>query len=308
MSPLRDALERYITMRRGFGYKLRCEALLLARFVIHMEQQGAAIITTKLALDWATKEARPPTWPGRLTAVRGFARHLSSTEPRTQIPPTNILAARQRRTPYIYTDQEIGSLLDAMLTVRSAKGLHRWTYYCIFGLLAVTGLRIGEALRIKCDDVDLDAGLLTIRDTKFGKSRLVPVHSTTVAVLTDYAKRRDALCSTPISPTFFVGEQGRALNHSAIYLIFCTVTRQLGLRHPGDAYRGPRIHDLRHSYAVATLLRWYRAGDDVEQRLPTLSTYLGHSHIRCTYWYLSACPELMEHAARRLDARWEQAS
>ena len=307
MSPLRDALERYITMRRGFGYKLRCEALLLARFVAHMEQHGAAIITNKLALDWATKEARPPTWPGRLSVVRVFAKYLSSTEPRTQIPPTNILAARQRRTPYIYTDHEIGSVLDAMLTVRSAKGLHRRTYYCIFGLLAVTGLRIGEALRLTHDDVDLGAGLLTIRDTKFGKSRLVPIHSTTVAVLTDYAKCRDAICSPPISPTFFVGEQGRALNHSAIHLIFRTVSRQIGLRCPGDAYRGPRIHDLRHSYAVATLLRWYRAGDDVEQRLPILSTYLGHSNINCTYWYLSACPELMEHAARRLDARWEKA-
>jgi len=308
MSPLREALDRYIIMRRGFGYKLRCEAYLLARFVGYMEQQGETIITAKLALDWATSEARPPTWPERLSAVRTFARHLSSTEPRTQIPPTDMLAARQRRTPHIYTDQEIDSLLGAMLAVCSAKGLHRWTYYCIFGLLAVTGLRIGEALRLKRDDADLEAGLLTIRDTKFGKSRLVPIHSTTVAILTDYMKRRDALFPTPISPTFFVGEQGRALNHSAVHQMFRTVARQLGLRRPGDAYHGPRIHDLRHSYAVATLLRWYRAGDDVEQRLPILSTYLGHSHTSCTYWYLSACPELMEHAARRLDARWEQAS
>ena len=308
MSPLRDALDRYIAMRRGFGYKLRCEAYLLARFVAYMERRGATIITIRLALDWATSEAKPPTWPGRLSVVRTFARHLSSTEPRTQIPPTDMLAARKRRTPHIYTDQEIGALLDAMLAVRSAKGLHRWTFYCIFGLLTVTGLRISEALRLKRDDVDLDAGLLTVRDTKFGKSRLVPIHATTVAVLSDYAKRRDALFTTQISPTFFVGERGRALNHSAIHLIFRTVARRLGLRRPGDAYLGPRIHDLRHSYAVATLLRWYRAGDDVEQRLPILSTYLGHSHTSSTYWYLSACPELMEHAARRLDARWEAAS
>lgn len=308
MSPLRDALDRYINMRRGFGYKLRCEALLLARFVTYMDQQGASIITTRLALDWATSEAKPPTWPGRLSVVRTFARHLSSTEPRTQIPPTDMLAARQRRTPHIYTDQEIGALLDTMLAVRSAKGLHRWTYYCIFGLLTVTGLRIGEALKLKRDDADLEAGLLTIRDSKFGKSRLVPIHSTTAAVLNDYTRRRDALFPASISPTFFVGEQGRALNHSAIHLVFRTVARQIRLRRPGDAYRGPSIHDLRHSYAVATLLRWYRAGNDVEQRLPILSTYLGHSHTSSTYWYLSACPELMEHAARRLDARWEQAS
>src|SRR3546814_1204412 len=133
-----------------------CSSDLLARFVGYMEQQGATIITTRLALDWSTSEASPPTWPGRLSVVRTFARHLSSTEPRHQIPPTDILAARQRRTPYIYTDQEIGSLLDAMLAVRSAKGLHRWSYYCIFGLLAVPGLRIGEALGIKRDDVELD--------------------------------------------------------------------------------------------------------------------------------------------------------
>lgn len=308
MSPLRDALERYITMRRGFGHKLRCDALLLSRFVAHMEERGATIITSKLALDWATKEARPPTWPGRLSAVRCFARHLSSTEPRTEIPPMGILPARRRRKPYIYTDQEINNLLNAMLVVRSAKGLHCWTFYCIFGLLAVTGLRVGEALRLKRDDVDLAAGILTIRDTKFGKSRVVPIHSTTVAVLTDYARRRDAQRPTPISPTFFIGEQGREINHSAISLVFGTVCRQIGLHHPGDAYRRPRIHDLRHSYAVATLLRWYRVGEDIDHRLPVLSTYLGHSHTGCTYWYLSACPELMERAAHRLEARWEALS
>lgn len=308
MSTLRDALDRYISMRRRFGHKLRCEALLLRRFIAYMEQNGATIITTRLALDWATREASPQTWPQRLSAVRVFARHLSSTEPSTEIPPTDLLAARPRRTPYIYTDLEVGHLLNAMLAVRSAKGLHRWTYYCIFGLLAATGLRIGEALRLTHGDVDLGAGLLTIRDTKFGKSRLVPIHSTTAAVLTDYAKRRDALFSRPISPTFFVGEQGHAVKHSSAHLVFRDVARQIGLRHPGDAYHGPRIHDLRHSYAVATLLRWYRTGEDVEQRLPVLSTYLGHSHVSCTYWYLSACPELMEHAAQRLDARWEQSS
>lgn len=308
MSPLRDASERYIIMRRGFGHKFRCEAYLLSRFVTHMDQQGATIITCKLALDWATKEARPPTWPGRLSVVRGFARHLSSTEPRTEIPPTGILASTRRRIPHIYTEQEISDLLAAMLAFPSAKGLHRWTYYCIFGLLAATGLRVGEAIRLKRDEVDLDAGILSIRDTKFGKSRLVPIHPTTVAVLADYAKRRDAQRFASFSPTFFIGEQGRPLNYGAIILVFWTVSRQIGLRHQGDAYRGPRIHDLRHSYAVSALLRWYRAGEDVEQRLPQLSTYLGHSHVRDTYWYLSACPELMEHAALRLETRWETLS
>lgn len=308
MSPLHDALDRYIAVRRGFGHKFRCEAYLLHRFVAHMEHQGATIITSKLALDWATKEAGPSTWPGRLSAVRGFARHLASTEPRTEIPPCGILAPRRRRTPHIYTDQEIGALLDAMLAVPSAKGLHRWTFYCIFGLLAVTGMRVGEAVRLKRDEVDLDAGVLTVHASKFGKSRIVPIHPSTASVLTDYARRRDAQWPTPTSPAFFMGEQGRELNYSAIHLVFLAVSRQIGLRHPGDAYHGPRIHDLRHSYAVATLLRWYRRGEDVEQHLPVLSTYLGHTHVGCTYWYLSACPELMGYAARRLEARWEALS
>lgn len=308
MSPLHDALDRYIAVRRGFGHKFRCEAYLLVRFVAHMERQGATIITSKLALDWATKEAGPSTWPGRLSAVRGFARHLASTEPRTEIPPCGILAPRRRRTPHIYTDQEIGALLDAMLAVPSAKGLHRWTFYCIFGLLAVTGLRVGEALRLKRNEVDLDAGVLTVHASKFGKSRIVPIHPSTASVLADYTRRRDAQWPTPTSPAFFIGEQGRELNYSAIHLVFLAVSRQIGLRHPGDAYHGPRIHDLRHSYAVATLLRWYRRGEDIEQHLPVLSTYLGHTHVGCTYWYLSACPELMGHAARRLEARWEALS
>jgi|TARA_R110000772_G_scaffold205498_2_gene315856 integrase len=308
MSPLRDALERYINMRRGFGYKLKCSALLLSHFVTHMDEQGATIITSKLALDWVTKEAGPLTWQNRLSAVRGFARHLSSTEPRTQIPPTGILEARQRHIPYIYSDQEITTLLNAMLAVHSAKGLHRWTYHSIFGLLAVTGLRVGEAIRLEHHNVDLDGGILTIRDTKFGKSRIVPIHPTTVTVLADYARRRNAHRFKNVSPTFFIGEQGRPLNHSALHLAFRTVSREIGLRRPGDAYSGPRIHDLRHRYAVATLLRWYRDGEDVEQRLPVLSTYLGHSDIMSTYWYLSAYPELMEHAALRLQAHWEKLS
>jgi len=308
MSPLYDALERYIAMRRGFGHKLRCEAYLLIRFVAHMERLGETIITSKLALEWVTKEAGRLTWPGRLSAVRGFARHLSSTDPRTEVPPRGILPHRRRRTPYIYSSQEIRTLIDAMLTVHSAKGLHRWTFHCVFGLLAATGLRVGEALKLERDDVDLDAGVLTVRDSKFGKSRVVPIHSTTASVLADYVARRDAQWPTPRSPAFFIGEQGRAMEYSAINLVFQTVSRQIGLRHPGDAYRGPRIHDLRHSYAVATLVRWYRAGEDVEQWLPVLSTYLGHSGIGCTYWYLSACPELMGHAASRLEARWEALS
>jgi len=307
MSPLPDALARYLSMRRGFGFKLISQSRMLNGFVAYMERQAAEIITAKLALDWATQSGGPRSWPDRLSALRGFARHVSITEPRTEIPPTGMLAPTRRRAPYIYSEAQVRSLLEAMLSLPPAASLRRWSYYAVFGLLAVTGLRISEALRLKRDDVDLDSGVLTIRDTKFGKSRIVPIHATTIAVLTDYAARRDAHRQRRASAYFFTGDQGGRIYYQGIHLAFCAVSRQIGLRH-GDAATGPRIHDLRHRYAVSTLLRWYRAGDDVEQRLPQLSTYLGHSHVRDTYWYLSACPELMEHAALRLEARWEMMS
>lgn len=168
----------------------------------------------------------------------------------------------------------------------------------------MAGLRINEALWMRRDDVDLEQGILTIRGTKFGKSRLVPLHPTTQEVLLRYAARRDEHPDRRSSPYFFVTERGRRLLLQYVYPVFWKLSRQIGLRAPAD-HTGPRLHDLRHRFAVQTLLQWYRAGEDVERRLPALSTYLGHTCVRDTYWYISACPELMEHAARRLDARWE---
>ena len=184
------------------------------------------------------------------------------------------------------------------------NALRRWTYHCLFGLIAVAGLRHSEVLDLRRDDVDLEQGILTIRETKFGKSRLVPLHPTTVAVLSDYAARRDAHIGPPRSPFFFVAEQGGRLLHQYVYRVFWQLSRQIGLRKKGQR-NGPRIHDLRHSFAVKTLINWYRAGEDVEQELPVLSTFLGHTYVRDTYWYLSEVPELMAHAAQRLDKRWE---
>ena len=307
MSALGDALDRYAGMRRAFGYKFAAPERLLRDFVGFMDARAEAVITSKLGVDWATGTAGPASWPSRLAAVRGFARHLACTEPLTEVPPIGILRQPRRRTPYIYTEQEIGALMDAVLTLPPTKGLRRWTYHYMFGLLAVTGLRIGEALRLKRDDVDFGAGVLTIHDTKFGKSRLVPIHPTTIAALTDYIDRRDARRSRAAGVYFFTAEHGGQIYHQHAHRAFCLASRKIGLK-PPPGHGGPRIHDLRHSYAVGTLLRWYRAGEAVEQRLPILSTYLGHTHTRDTYWYLSACPELMEHAARRLDARWEQSS
>lgn len=304
MSTLRASLGDYVAMRRGFGFKFRHQEKRLTSFVQFMEQRGASVITRQLALEWAMMPAdRFPTWSLRLTDVRGFARHLHSIEPRTEVPETGVLPALRRSKPYIYSDEEIRRLLSAALALPPVNGLRRWTYHCLFGLLAVTGLRISEALALRCDDVDLVHGILTVRDTKFGKSRLVPLHPTTRRMLVHYARRRDAHLRRPRSPYFFVAERGGQLLLQYVHRVFWRLSRQIGLRGTSD-HTGPRLHDFRHRFAVETLLRWYRSGQSVELLLPVLSTYLGHTCIRDTYWYLSACPELMGHAARRLEARW----
>jgi integrase len=305
MSPLRSALHRYVAMRRGLGHQFRSQERRLADFVTFMEDRGAAVITHKLALEWATlPPGRHCSWALRLGDVRGFARHLVNVEPRTEVPPVRTLPPLRRAKPYLYTDEEIQRLLAAALSLPPVDGLRRWTFHCLFGLLAVTGLRVGEALRMRREDADLDQGVLTIRDTKFGKSRLVSVHPTTREVLLRYAARRDEHPDRRSSPYFFVTERGRRLLFQYVHPVFWKLSRQIGLRGPAD-HTGPRLHDLRHRFAVQALVAWYRAGKDVERHLPALSTYLGHGCVRDTYWYLSACPELMEHAAKRLEARWE---
>ena len=305
MSALRSALHRYVAMRRGLGHKFQAQERRLTDFVAFMEGRSATVITNSLALEWATLPPdRHASWALRLCDVRGFARHLVNVEPGTEVPPVRTLPPLRRAKPYLYSDEEIRTLLAAALDLPPADGLRRWTYHCLFALLAVTGLRIGEALRMRRDDADLRQGVLTIRDTKFGRSRLVPVHPTTREALLRYEVRRDEHSDRRSSPYFFVTERGRRLLVQYVHRVFWTLSRRIGLRGPTD-HTGPRLHDLRHRFAVQTLLGWYRAGEDVGRLLPALSTYLGHSCVRDTYWYLSACPELMDHAAKRLDARWE---
>lgn len=303
MSRLRRALERYVCMRQGLGYKYDSPARRLSDFVSFMEARGTETITVALAMEWVTKIGRQPTWAIRLTDVRCFAQHLAHFDPLTEVPPTDLVPAGRRAKPYIYSDAEIEALVAAALALPPANALRRWTYHCLFGLIAVAGLRHSEALNLHRDDVDLDQGVLTIRESKFGKSRLVPLHATTVSVLRDYSARRDAHLAPPRSPYFFVAEQGGRLLHQYVHRVFWRLSRQIGLRQKGQR-NGPRVHDLRHRFAVQTLINWYRAGLDIEQQLPVLSTFLGHAYVRDTYWYLSATPELMSHAARRLDKRW----
>jgi len=308
MNTLRQAAQEYLTMRRGLGYKLHEAGKRLLDFVTFMEQHRASYITQSLALAWAKQpsDVQPSEWARRLSCVRSFARHRSATDPRTQIPPAGLLPYRPKRAqPYLYSDEEIKELLRAALKLPAKSGLRPWTYHCLFGLLCVTGLRVSEAQNLELQDVDLRAGVLTIRGAKFGKSRLVPLHASTRRVLADYIARREQVWTNrPISSYLFVSNWGNRLDGGDVRRTFYALSRQIGLRGPSDSH-GPRLHDMRHGFASKTLLRWYRAGEDAEQRLPILSAYLGHVHWSDTFWYLSALPELMHEAMSRLERRWE---
>jgi len=306
MTPLEQAIQDYLALRRSLGFKLREAGTCLAKFAAFLEARGATHITTALALEWSQQRstAQPDTWAQRLGYIRGFARHHRANDPETEIPPPGLLPFHPKRArPYLYSEAEIASLLRCALELPSAGGLRPWTYHCLLGLLSVTGLRIGEAICLQLDDVDLQAGLLTIRGTKFGKSRLVPIHRSTQEVLEHYRARRERFLAGRGASAFFINRRGNPLDIGDIHRTFYKLSRQIGLR--GEtASHGPRLHDFRHRFAVQTLLRWYRAGEDVERRLPVLSTYLGHVHVADTYWYLSACPELMGLAVARLEQRW----
>ena len=304
MSELRKALEEYLTIRRALGYKLRLLGAALHHFVSFLERRKATVITIDLALCWARQpeEAMPAQWANRLGMVRRFAQYRSATDPRTEIPPQGLLPDRYRRTaPYTYRDNEIAELLKAAAKLPSPTGLRPQTYSTLLGLLTVTGMRISEAIGLDTDDVDWSQGVLTIRQTKFGKSRLVPVHPSTQRILRHFAQCRDRLYPKPRSPGFFVSERGDRLTDWTMRWTFIRLSRQIGLRGPSDR-RGPRLHDLRHRFAIETLLKWYREGVDVERHIPELTTYLGHGHVTDTYWYLTATPELLRLAAMRLDA------
>ncbi|MBI3265112.1 MAG: tyrosine-type recombinase/integrase, partial [Acidobacteria bacterium] len=211
----------------------------------------------------------------------------------------------KRAHPYLYSDDEIQRLLRAARSLPARDGFRPWAYHGLFGLLSVSGLRLGEARNLRVDDVDLDAGVLTVRHAKFGKSRLVPLHASTGKVLAAYlARRRRHWAGRPVSPYVFVSNWGNRLDVGSVHRTFYALSRQIGLRRPSD-HHGPRIHDLRHRFAAKTLWRWYRTGEDPERRLPILSAYLGHVHVRDTYWYLSAWPELMREVMRRVERRWE---
>ncbi len=304
MSPLRTSLEEYLTLRKAAGFALRDTATALNGFVTFAEQQGAEIISTQLALRWAQQPVNvQPAWKARrLDMVRLFATYLSAQEPRTEIPPPGLLPRRyRRRQPYLYSDEEVDHLLQAARELPSPTGLRAWTYATFLGLLAVTGMRMAEAVNLDREDVEAQHGWLRLRHTKLHRERYVPIHPTTQDALLDYQKYRYRIYPRASTSSFFLAEHGSRLKKETVRDTFVKLSRQIGLRGLGQSH-GPRLQDLRHRFAVRTMIRWYRAGADVEAQLPKLSTYLGHASVRSTYWYLTAVPELLQLAAAR---RWE---
>lgn len=307
MNALREALAEYVAIRRALGTKLREPAVALGQFLQFLEQEGAACITTALAVRWACQPqgVQVATWARRLTAVRRFAVWLSASDPRTEVPPSRLLNARHRRNkPYIFSDQEIEQLMAEAARLHSPNGMRARTHATLIGLLAATGLRPGEALRLNLLDVDLENGILAIRHTKFDKSRFVPLQDSTRAALALYSEERDKLCARRQTDAFFVSDHGRRLRPHAARRTFATVCCAAGLRlttGPRSGY-GPRQQDLRHTFATRRLVDWYRAGLDVLREMPKLTTYLGHVAIANTYWYIEAIPELLQFASERLAA------
>ncbi len=304
MSGLRQAAADYLAVRRALGFKLRGHDRLLADFLDELERSGATTVTVSAAVAWATAPADVSAvrWSQRLSVVRGFARHLQCLDPATEVPPADTLACRRhRQTAYLYSEDDIARLVQAASALRPA--LRGATHHAFFGLLAVTGMRIGEAIGLDRGDVDLDAGVVQIDAAKFRKHRRLPLHPSTVAALGRYTKVRDQLCPTPKVPSFFVSTRGTRLIDVCVHGVFNKLVDAVGLWPPPGAGR-PRVHGLRHSFAVATVRDWYRQGADPGGKLSLLSAFLGHADPAYTYWYLQACPELLGLAAERLD-RWE---
>lgn len=304
MNGLKKAARDYVRLRRSLGFKLRWVPGHLSNFISFLKERKADHITSSLALQWAQQNnVQPVTAARRLTDLRGFAVYCKAIDSRHEIPPKKAFPHQGKRArPYLYTDEEIARLLRA---AEEMGGLHGQTYCHLFGLLAVTGLRISEAVHLRPQDVRLDERMLVILGTKFGKSRLVPIHSSTQRALAQYARTRDRFFRRDV-PTFFVTKRGNGIMPGTVRQIFHRLSRKIGIRGQ-RASHGPRLHDFRHRFAVQTLVNWYRTGEQIEQRLPVLSTYLGHRRVSDTYWYISACPELMGMAVKRFERRWEEA-
>lgn len=301
-SPLRGQLTDYLALRRALGYRLVRPEKLLSQFLDHLEQTGQAHVTVDVALGWAQLPVNGMSswWAYRLSVVRGFASYLHTLDPAHQVPPQQLLPQRPcRATPYLYSDAEITALMRATASLRTP--LRQATFATLLGLLSVTGMRVGEAITLDRGDVDLTAGRLGVRHGKFGKQRELALHPSTITQLRRYQRLRDAHAPITGTQAFLVSTAGTRLLYCNIHWAFARLIAQAGLTPRSPACR-PRIHDIRHSFAVHAMLDAYAAGQDGQTRLTVLSTWLGHVHPNSTYWYLSASPELMAAAGSRLQA------
>jgi integrase len=305
MNSLRDALPQYVALRRGLGTKLQEPARTLEHFLDFLEREGSEFITSELALRWAMEPqgVQRATWARRLGMVRRFAAWFNTIDARTEVPPHRLLAPRRKRNkPHIFTEQEVARLMAEARLLASPTGLRALTYTTLIGLLTATGLRPGEALALDRSDVDFETGILAIRQTKFGKSRFVPVSESTRAALQEYAKQRDVLRPSR-TDSFLVSERGARVEGCTARRTFARISCAIGLRTATGnrrSGRGPRLQDFRHCFATRKLIEWYRAGVDVGREMPKLTTYLGHVDVAHTYWYLEAVPELLQLAADRV--------
>jgi integrase/recombinase XerD len=304
MSALSEALRDYLGLRRALGHKLAEHERQLTRFVARLDAAGASFVAMADTLAFVLDPDLDPasTTPAkRLMAVRGFTRYLSAIDPRTQVPPAGLVSYRpSRRVPYLFSDQDVAAVVRAA-RASTPSAFRAETLASLIVLLAVTGMRVGEALRLDCGNLDWDQAVIKVRDTKFGKGRDVAVSASTAEALAAYRRRRDS--RQPATTRLFVSLAGTPVIYGNFAHTFRQAVRAAGVGAGGPAR--PRVHDLRHSFAVRTLVGWYRAGLDVEALLPRLSTYLGHREPRFTYRYLTATPELLGHAAARLEAAQE---
>lgn len=302
-----DLVEEYLGFRRGLGFALETPAWALRDFGRYADRVGhKGPLTTDLAVQWAraSRSTDPAQAARRLSTVRQFARHRAVLDPTTEIPPPGLLGRPGRRKqPHIYSEAEVAALLREARLLPPHGGLRPRTYVTFFCLLLATGLRLSEACRLATGDIDLTNGVLTVRKSKFRKSRLIPLHSSATRALTRYATYR----RPPRAGSFFRTERSPALTRAAVEKTFSRLRQRLGWTAEGRAQR-PRIHDMRHTFAVRRLLRWYEDGADVDGKILALATYLGHAKVSDTYWYLSAVPELLAMTAQRFErfAREEQ--
>jgi integrase len=300
MNGLGRHLEDYLRLRRALGHQLAEAAWLLPDFVAFMDKHGQSTVTVQATLAWVRlREGEVVTTvsPRRVTAVRGFARYLSGIDPDTEIPPIGLVPYRLRwRQPFLYSDADIAALLAAADTLE--QPFRAATYRTLLGLLASAGLRVGEAIGLDRDDIDWAQGVLLIRESKFGKSRLVPLHDSVVRALREYdVLRAERAPRRPKQPAFFISRTRKRIIYAVVSLTFRQLVTAAGVG--AQAPRPPRLHDLRHTFAIRTLVGWYRTGANVQAKIPSLSTYLGHREPAHTYWYLSAAPELLALAAAR---------